>query len=97
MKKLLILHAIAQVGDAASTFINLKFFGFTEANPLMAVAFAAHPAYFFLAKLLATATVTWLLWTRRHYRSAVLTAWAITFAMWGVVLWNVMGAALYVT
>lgn len=97
MKRLLILHAAAQVGDAVSTFINLKFLGFTEANPLMAAVFTAHPAYFFLAKLLATAAVTWILWARRRYRSAVITAHGLVFAMWGVVLWNVMGAALYVT
>lgn len=97
MKRWMLLLALFQAGDAASTLFATQVLHFQELNPIMALALEAHPLVFLAFKTLGTALVLAIAHRYQHEKSVLRVVRASAVLMALVVLWNLVGVILHVT
>jgi len=93
MRKWLVLFALFQAGDAASTLYATQYLGFGELNPLMAYMLKMHPVAFIAFKLLGTL----LILAAASRASNIRVLRILTILMGIVVFWNAAGIIWHVT
>jgi hypothetical protein len=69
--------------------------GFSEGNPVMAALISADPRLAAVVKVAAVAGASVALWNLRQYRAILRTAVLVFAVFSAVLLWHVLGAALY--
>lgn len=92
MKKPLALFFILNVLDAATTIYGISWLGFTELNPLMALAYAVHPIVFVAVKF---GVVIGAIFFARNRPDHKPTLFWVNCVFAAVVVWNTLGIILH--